>query len=483
MSVETLYDRKSAAQPAKGVRRGTRPWRWALGSLALAAIAGGIYVASRGREGQAAPAAGQEHGRAGEPSGRVVKVATPRHGGLERSSDQPGTIRGFDFAPLYAKVSGYLKAMNVDRGDRVKAGQVLAEIYDPELDVAVLQAQAQLQHAEAQVRQSEAKLKTARAGVDAANAKLEQSHSMLEEAVAQRTYRKKALDRLTELARRNAVEQRLVDEAEDQYMASMASEHGAQSGITTAQAQVLEANADVDLAQADLVTAKAQVAVAEANVKKAKVFVEYEKVTAPFDGVITTRGDGVHVGAFIRAANEGGMTEPLLTVSRTDKMRTIVELPDTDAPHCNVGDPASVRIATLAGRVFKASISRISESEDLKTRTMRVEVDLDNKEGVLRDGMFGRVLIELEPPTKNLTIPSTCLLERGEGGKGAVFVVQDGKVKRKQVRAGMDNGRLVEILDGLSEKDEVVAEVTASLTEGLPVKPEPVKVAGGGPAE
>ena len=111
-----------------------------------------------------------------------MQVIKPRRGGLERLTDQPGTIRGFEYAPLFSKVSGYLKELKVDRGDPVKKGQLLADIYDPELHVAVLQAQADLQHSQARAKQADARIKTAEAGVVAAQAKQRQAASMLEEA-------------------------------------------------------------------------------------------------------------------------------------------------------------------------------------------------------------------------------------------------------------------------------------------------------------
>ncbi|MBV8487194.1 MAG: efflux RND transporter periplasmic adaptor subunit [Planctomycetaceae bacterium] len=383
----------------------------------------------------------------------------------------PGTIRAKEFALLYAKVSGYLKELTVDRGDRVKKGQVLAQIYVPELDGAVLRAQASLEHAQAVARQAEARIKTAQAGVKAAEANQKEAESKLEEAVAKRTYRKKALDRITELASRNAVEPRLVDEDEDQYMASIASEHAAQSGILTADARLAEAKAAVELAEADLVTAKAEVAIAEASLKNAQVMQSYTRIEAPFDGVITFRGEGVHRGAFIRSASDG-ISEPLLTVAWTDVMRTIIEIPDKDMAYCNPGDPAIVGVDAIKGRTFKGVVSRMADAEDLKNRTMRVEVDLPNPKGILRDGMWGRGIIQLEPPSKNLTVPSTCLIDQNDKGEGTVFVVRDGKVKKLPVHVGKDNGVRAEILSGLTESDVLVAQITPAITEGLEVKPE-----------
>ncbi len=354
---------------------------WILALLATLAIvgAGGFYAARSGK--------GQAHDQHQQGSaegttesthaGTTVQVVKPKMGGVEHTTYEPGTVRSFEFAPLYTKVSGYLKELLVDRGDRVKVGQLLAKIYDPELDVAVLQAQASLEHAQAMVTQSEAKLKTALAGVQAAEAQETSAKAKLDEAVAQRTYRKRALDRVTDLAGRNAVEQKLVDESEDQYMSSLASELAAQAGIKTAEAQYAEATAAVELAKADIVTAKSEVAVARANLDKSKVMVDYTRIESPYDGVVTQRGDGVHKGAFVRSATEGNQ-EPLLTVARTDLMRMIVQVPDRDVPFVDPGDPAIIKLDSLPDRVFTGKVSRIAEAEDDKDRAMRVEIDMVN---------------------------------------------------------------------------------------------------------
>jgi len=390
---------------------------------------------------------------------------------MARTTEMPGTIRAFEFAPLYSKVSGYLKELNVDRGDRVKKGQLLALVYDPEVEVAVLQAKASLAHSEAMAKQAEARVRTAEAGVKAAEARRNQANSTLEQTVAQRTYRRKALDRLTALASRNAVEQQLVDEQEDQYMAAQAAEHASQAGIETADAQLAEAKAAVELAQADLATARSEIKISEANVQKAEVFAGYTRIEAPFDGVVTFRGEGVHRGAFIRAATEGSL-EPLLTVAWTDVMRTIVQIPDRDVPFANPGDPATIRLDAHGAKVFKARISRTAEAEDLKDRTMRVEIDLPNRDGLLRDGMYGQAVIQLEPPSENLAVPASAVIEHNGQDDGTVYVVVKDKVERRKIRLGRDNGLEVEALSGVSPDDEVIAQPTSAISEGMTVRTE-----------
>lgn len=149
----------------------------------------------------------------------------------------------------------------------------------------------------------------------------------------------------------------------------------------------------------------------------------------------------MHPGSFIRAADQGGGgSEPLLTIAMTSKMRTIVPVPDRDVPYCHVGDPATVTLDPYAGRAFKGKVDRTSEPETLNDRLMRVETDLENPDGILRDGMFGRADILLEKVVTSLTVPSSCLIDRNGSGDGAVMVVKDGKIRRVNVKVGMDTG-------------------------------------------
>jgi len=147
-------------------------------------------------------------------------------------------------------------------------------------------------------------------------------------------------------------------------------------------------------------------------------------------------------------------------------------VPDRDVPYCKVGDPATIQVDALGGRVFHGSVSRIAESEDLADRNMRVEIDLPNPDGALRDGLFGRALILLEKMITNLTIPSQCLIERNGRGEGAVLGVKGGEVHRTKVQVGLDNGLLVEVINGLSPADQVILQPDASIADGTKVQVE-----------
>jgi len=164
----------------------------------------------------------------------------------------------------------------------------------------------------------------------------------------------------------------------------------------------------------------------------------------------------------------------MLTVARTDVMRVIVQVPDRDVPYTNVGDPAVVEMETLAGEKFTGKVSRISNSEDRTTRTMRAEIDLKNPKNRLRDGMYGRITISLDDGGNALTVPSSSVFLDRKSKKRSVFVVKNGKAHRTAVETGQDDGKTVEILSGLSPDDHVVRQPAGDLADNVPVEMEEV---------
>jgi HlyD family secretion protein len=450
-----------------------------VGTLAIACVVGillgGIYLART----RVAKAAGHQAAEVKTSSDHKilpkVQVVSPTRGGMERTTNQPGSIRAFEFAPLYAKVSGYVQTLKVDRGTQVKKGDLLMEIFDPELDAAVAQAVADLAHSHAEAILADAKVRSADAMVKVALANQIEAKATLDSAKSQQEYREKQLKRIRELVKSGAVEARLGDEEEDHYLASLATMHSAEAGIATAAARLSEAQAKLDEAKANIIASKAEVSVAEANLQKAKAFLGYTRLESPYDGVVIYRGESVHPGSFIQSAAQGGPNaDPLLTVARVDVMRTIILVPDRDVPFCHVGDPVTITLDALGGRKFQGQVSRVAESEDIRDRTMRVEVDLPNPDRILRDGMYGQAVIILEKGTKDLTIPSSCLMEQNGKGEGAVLIVRDNKIHRVNVIAGRDDGVHTEILKGLSEKDQIILQPDSSMADGTEVQIESI---------
>jgi RND family efflux transporter MFP subunit len=400
-----------------------------------------------------------------------VEVVHPTKGGLGRTVKQPGVVHAFNKAELFAKVSGYLVRQKVDIGDMVKKGDVLAEIDIPELFKSADQAKAALEQEKAKVKQSEARILTAVADRESAAAAVQEAQANIAKFTADRDYRKKELDRITGLFRQKAVAAELVDEQQRQYEAALAAERSGEAAVATARAQLSAAAARVEQARADAEAARSDVDSAAADLAKAEVLLDYTRITSPYDGVITLRS--FHDGDFVRSAAEGG-TIPVLSVKQNDPMRVVILVPDLDVPYVKRGDPATIRIDALQDRTFEGKIARFANSEN-EQKLMRTEVDLPNPDNLLRDGMYGTATLHLEPPSNNLTVPSSCLISQDGLGNGAVYVVRDGKAHLQPIRVDLDDGKSVEVVQGLSPDDQVVVRYSGTIAEGLAVQVEPLK--------
>ena len=449
----------------------TGPGRWskrlavvaAIGLVGLA-VAWWAVAGRRAEARKALPDANAES-EAAEPA--AVRVVRPSPGGIRRTSAQIGSVQPFQEADLFAKVSGYLSKLHVDYGDHVKAGQVLAEIDDPEDVEEANRTAADVAQAEAAVTQAQAMVDSAQADRAAFATAVEQAEAEVERYASMRSYHEKKFARYRDLVARQAIPQQIADEEEEGYESARASEAASRKAVLNAKAQLEAAVARVKKAEADVVTAKAAVQVARAKHAKAQTFVAYMKISSPYDGVITRRN--FFPGAFIRSAAEGG-TIPLLTVARIDKVRVVTQIPDRDVPYADVGDEADVTLDALPGRVFKGTVSRFADSEDPTSRTMYTEIDLPNPRNELRPGMYGVATVILDHSEKAFTLPASVLVGESHGGKGDLFVVKGGVAKKMRVEIGADDGLRIEILSGLKPEDQIVLDV-GSVADGTPIRP------------
>jgi HlyD family secretion protein len=264
----------------------------------------------------------------------------------------------------------------------------------------------------------------------------------------------------------------------DQKLAAAAAVDASEAGVSEAEAQAVSAEAQIEKAKADLVDAKAHVDVARADLERAEVFAAYTRITSPYDGVITLRT--FHRGDFIRGADQTSV-QPMLRVERTDVVRLVIYVPDTDVPLTQVGAETVTTIETLPGHRFEGKVSRIAVSEDQKTKTMRTEVDLPNDQQLLRNGMFGRTKLILRAGNSDaFTIPSTALVGSTKENKGTVFTVSDGVARKRSVTVNLDNGVFAEVRDGISANDFVIVGNNNSLADGVRVKATEVPSANTG---
>lgn len=389
--------------------------------------------------------------RADEPP--PLQTVVPSPGGLPREVVQTGSLEASESADLYAKVSGYLSEVTVDIGAAVRQGQTLARIDVPELVKQADRARAVLEEARSQVAQAEARLLTAEADHQAARAVLDQSQTEIARTVAEAALSDKEYQRIRRLSDQGAIQDTLADEKLYRLQAARAGEHSAHAGVLVAGAKLTAAAARVEQARADLRAAEAAVRVAAVAVEQADIMLAYTGIVAPFDGVVTQRN--FDPGAFIRSA-ESGAQPPLFNVARTDRVRVVVYLADVHVPYIGPGHPAEVRVATLGGEVFAGEISRLGHSQNPRTRTMRAEIDLPNRHGRLRSGMYAAVTIRVPASSGHLTVPAECLVDLPGKGERGVYVIRDGLPVLAPVRVGRCAGERAELLSGLEQTDQVV---------------------------
>jgi HlyD family secretion protein len=436
------------------------------GTVAAVALGGILYYFHHPPLGGAIDisAQGMEKSAPSEPM--RVKVVYPKEGGVERLVRRPATVQAFDFADLYAKVSGYLSNQEVDIGSRVKKGEVLAEVYAPEKQADVKKAQADLEKAIEDAAAAEARVTRTKADRTAAEAHFHASKARLAADVAYKEFRVKQAKRYRGLLADRAINAELVDEQEDRLQAAIETVNADREAVASAKAKVDAADAYIKQAQADYKDAQAAVGVAQAVLQRAKVWADYTKIRSPYTGVITQRN--FHNGDFIRDASQGGV-QSVLAVARTDKMRIIVQVPDRDVPYLKVGQAADLTIDTLPGHPFQGKVARKAYREVYETRTMRTEVDINNPDELLEDGMYGEITIHLGRE-KGLRLPSKCMFGSGRDEKRSVFVVRENRAHEIKVKVGMDDGIEATIRDGLSMSDQVVVERPPGLVDGMRIE-------------
>jgi RND family efflux transporter MFP subunit len=222
---------------------------------------------------------------------------------------------------------------------------------------------------------------------------------------------------------------------------------------------------ELDERRSNEVQARANLAAAEANVDRLRQVAGFKRVVAPFSGVVIRRN--IDVGDLIDA----GANRPLFVLAQIDTLRIYVNVPQAYAHLIKVGQQVPVTQSELRGQTFKGEIARTSGAIDTASRTMQVEISLPNKEGILLPGAYVQAALPLTA-NQSLTIPANALMMRGDGMRVAV-VDSGGVVRLKQVRIGRNYGEAVELLDGVTAKDQLVLNPADSMAEGTKVTVAP----------
>ena len=351
---------------------------------------------------------------------RVEVIEVGRSSGMSELQ-LPGNIEAVTEAPILARADGYIKRRLVDIGDRVQAGQPVAEIEAPELDQQVIQAKANLQQVQASLDQALANEQQGKANLELARVTAQRWASLVAAGVVSK-------------------------QDNDQY-----------------QAQYQSQIAGVQSLEKAIAVQRANIAAAEANLARLDQMQAYRVVKAPFAGVVTLRN--VDVGALVNSAST-----LLYRIAQTGTLRTYVNVPQTNASSIHAGQPARLSVTNLPGRSFTGTVARTANSLDPNSRTMLVEVQVPNADGALLPGMYAQV--DLSSPRTNapLLVPGDALMVRGDGTQVAV-VRPDSTVHLQKIQVGRDYGDRLEVLSGLQMGDRIIANPGDSAREGAKVDP------------
>jgi RND family efflux transporter MFP subunit len=374
-------------------------------ALLPAAACGGGDGASR-----AAPATA-----AGPAAIDVVRVVEQS---LDVPLSLPGELTAFQSVAMFPRVTGFVKAINVDRGSKVRAGQLLASLEAPELVAQRSEAQSKLQEAEAQ-------LSVARAKADA-------------------------------------------DKGTFARLKAASATPGVVAGNDVA---IAEKTADASANQ--VLAAEQSVEAARQAVNAIRDMEGYLQMTAPFAGVITERN--VHPGALVGPSTSGADATPLLRLVDTDRLRLVVPVPEAYSADMRPGAEIAFTVAAYPGQSFSGRVARIAQAVDVSTRTMAVELDVANSDGRLAPGTFCQVRWPVRRAGPSLFVPSASVATTTD--RTFVIRVRNGKTEWVDVKTGLTSGPLVEVFGDLRAGDEVAGRGTDELRPGTDVRPRESKPA------
>lgn len=225
---------------------------------------------------------------------------------------------------------------------------------------------------------------------------------------------------------------------------------------------------EADQATSDLSARQSTLSSAQANLRRLQQLQSYEKVYAPFSGVITARN--VDIGSLIQAGDSNSPRAELFHMAATEKLRLFVPVPEVYANTVHNGDRVTVTSDADPNQKFAGTIVRNSNAIDLSSRTLNVEVDVDNRDHKLLPGQYAFVHLPIPSSSKSMTLPSNTLLFRAEGLR--VGVVRNERVQLVPVQIGHDYGAKVEIISGLTPQDQVILNPSDSLAQGERVQIE-----------
>ena len=355
-------------------------------------------------------------------------VAVAKRETIATSLSIAGQFIPYQNVELHAKVAGYIRHIDVDIGDHVRQGQVLAVLEVPELVAQVDEAHAAVHHAEEEIARAQSDVLRAEADHVALNANATRLVN-------------------TDKARPGLIAQQELDDATAKDRAS---------------------GAQVEAAKSALAAARQQLEVAKANQQHYSALNDYARITAPYDGIVTWRFSDT--GALVQAGTSNTSGLPVVTVAEIDVLRLRIPVPESIAAVVKIGDSADVHVQAT-GEHFTGKVARFTGSLDTSTRTMQVEIEVPNSNYHLQPGMYADVQLSANSRPDALTVPIGAI-RRGDNETSVLLVDSQNRVQSRKVQTGVQSSNAVEILSGLSAGDRVIMGNLGSYQPGELVRPK-----------
>jgi RND family efflux transporter MFP subunit len=392
-----------------------------VGIAVPAAVAALLASAGCGRSGGSSATVSAD----AAPRAAVVKV---RHTPLSNTLSIAGEFLPYQEVELHAKVAGYIRNINVDIGDRVRTGQVLAVLEIPELSAELEGANAGVRHSREEITRAQNEVSRAEADHDALHA----AASRLKQASE---------------ARPGLIAEQELDDAT---------------------AKDRSAEAQLEATKSALSAARQQLEVSQADQQRYAALSEYSRITAPFDGVVTWRY--ADTGSLIQAGTSNISSLPVVKLSQVNVLRLRIPVPESLAASVRDGEPADIRVKAtdehLSGKVIRST-----DSLDRSTRTMQVEVDVPNRDYKLTPGMYADVSLRIQNDPNALTLPLQAI-NRGADKTTVLFVNAENHVEEREIHTGIEGSNRIQILSGLNDGDRVIVGNLGEYRAGQHVDPQ-----------
>jgi len=383
----------------------------------------------------------------------VLQVLHPQLRKIVRVVGQPSFVQSYERTSIYPKMSAYIEKWNVDIGDKVRKGDVLADLFVPELRELWGTKRATVVYDRERIRLAEKEVKVAAANVKAAKAHLEEAQAILGKYEAEVHRWQVQVDRIAREVDRQVIAPQILLESQNELKADIAARDAALATITRTAAELESDDAALARAEVNVAVAKAELAVAESEAKRLEAQVGYLKLFAPYDGIIVARNANTWDFVLPKTGDPtaearspdlspGNEAAPIYVVDRTDIIRIFVDIPERDADFVRIGSEARVKLWAYRDEWLRASVNRLSWALNTKSRTMRAEIDMPNPETRILPGMYAYGKVVVERPDV-LALPKSALTHAG--GKSFVWRYQHGRAKRTEVQTGVTDGEWIEV--------------------------------------